>query len=65
MIKKKLTIIRVLITIIIFLGFYNERVGSDCLKILQDEPVKVGVFLPSFDDPYEISIKEALEEFEK
>lgn len=65
MIKKMLTIIMVLITIIIILGFYNEKVESTCLQILQDEPVKVGVFLPSFDDPYEILIKKALEEFEK
>lgn len=65
MIRKILTIIMVLITIIIFLGFYNEKAESTCLQILQNEPVKVGVFLPSFDDPYEISIKKALEEFEK
>lgn len=64
MLKKSLAVILVLV-ITIVLGNYNKEVMSKTFNLLNEEPIKAGVFIANFDEAYVASVKSCLDEIQK
>lgn len=58
-------IVIVLFFMTMFIGSYNQKLISISSRVFIEEPVKVAVFLASFDEPYVASIKSCMEDIEK
>ena len=65
MLKKLKRSIIAFIIILLLVASYNQKVVARNLQIFNEQPIKVAVFLASFDEPYVADIKESMEDVEK
>ena len=65
MIRKISTSILAIVIIFEIIANYNEKATSEVCIFLNEEPVKVAVFLSSFNDSFIATVKSCIEDIQK